>query len=222
MSNKVHNQVKSSEIPKSIYVRHALMFIFSDIFSNYVREFEKELSKYGIQFTHELKYHFNNYLRSVLFAKKEADRFLEIVINHSADSTVDNIFKDSDSFNDLIKLILDRVVGESSDGDVFRDIYSYVFHKFESSGMFPELAENPWGDEVDTSVKCCDAVKACPLARSSITTRNGERYAHKFCYGSFEECCRRKIRLSKGVKFVPDDLLPDGDYLKVGESVFSL
>lgn len=32
MSNKVHNQVKSSEIPKSIYVRHALMFIFSDIF----------------------------------------------------------------------------------------------------------------------------------------------------------------------------------------------
>ena len=222
MSNRPNSQVTSFDIPRRVYVRHALMFIFSDIFSNYVREFEKELFRYGIRFTHDLKYHFNNYLRSVLSAKKEASRFLEVVINNSEDSLVDNLFKDSDSFNDLIKLILDRVVGEKSEGDVFRDIYSYVYHKFESSGMFPELVENPWGIEVDTSVRCCDAVKACPLAKSAITTRRGERYSHKYCYGCFEECSRRKIRLSKGVEYVPEDLLPDGDYLKVGESVYDL
>lgn len=214
--------VKSSQISDRMYIKHALMFIFADVFSNYVREFEKEVKNSGMQFRHEVKYHYNNYLQAVERAKKEASLFMEGMLTQSPDSVVDNLFSDSDSFNLLFKMILDRVVGEKSDKDVFRRIYAFVHQTFQSSHLFPELE-----DEVSVMQRfrqglCCDMVDSCPLSKSIKEDANGYQYSVFYCRGMFKNCARRKIRVVKGMKAVPVTLLPDGTNLPEGESVFKL
>lgn len=49
------------KIPDRIFIRNALMFIISDVFTNYVTEFEGDIKDLGIQFKHDVKYHYNNF-----------------------------------------------------------------------------------------------------------------------------------------------------------------
>ena len=64
------------KIPDRIFIRNALMFIISDVFTNYVTEFERDIKDSGIQFKHDVKYHFNNFNRAIESAKKEASLFM--------------------------------------------------------------------------------------------------------------------------------------------------
>ena len=207
------------KIPDRIFIRNALMFIISDVFTNYVTEFEGDIKDLGIQFKHDVKYHYNNFTRAIESAKKEASLFMNGMLSESTERVLNNLFEDSDAFNALFKVIVDRIVGEDSNGEVIRQIHAYA-NRFRSSNLFPEL-EKP----LDAMKKfqlgmCCDMVRSCPLANSDFKDANGYTYSIYYCRGMFKNCARRKIRVVKGMKAVPKDLLPDGTSLGEGKSVF--
>lgn len=208
----------SVKISDRLYIKHALMFVFSDVFVNYVREFESEVNASGFKFKHDVKYHFNSFLKFLAQSKKEVSLFMEGMLLESPDFVVDNVFEDSDAFNDLFKLMVDRIVGESENKEVYSKIYSYVYQTFKSSNLFWELPAVP----ENTEQFCCDMVHKCPLARSNKADANGYQYSVYYCRGMFKNCARRKIRMVEGMQAVPETLLPDGTHLPDGESVFRL
>lgn len=201
--------VNSSSLPDNIWIKHCLMFIFADVYSNFVRDFESECAKYKVQFRHELKKEFNSYKDYMYKARKAIERFLSYNITQNHDQIVDETFSDSDTFDILFKTIIDRVVGEQSNHDVLNRIYSYTHTHFRSSNLFPEL-----NSEVSINKKfqlglCCDMVNSCPIARSNIKDKNGYSYMQWYCHGMFKNCARRAIWVKHGAKAVPKNLLPD-------------
>lgn len=221
MANKI-KEVRGSQVSDRTYIRHALMFVFADVLSNYICEFETDLHKEDLQLRHEIKYWYNNLCKNLESAKKSASLFMEKMLTQSPDPVVDDIFQDSDSINMLFKLIIDRIVGEKTEGDVIRRIYGFVHQTFNSSKLFPELEKEITSAQKFRQGLGCDMVDSCPLAKSLKKDQNGYQYSIFYCRGMFKNCARRKIRVVKGAKAVPKELLPDGTKLPDGESVFDL
>lgn len=72
----------SVKISDRLYIKHALMFVFSDVFVNYVREFESEVNASGFKFKHDVKYHFNSFLKFLAQSKKCLCSWRVCFLNH--------------------------------------------------------------------------------------------------------------------------------------------